>query len=144
VRVLGLDIGERRIGTALSDARRRIATPLGVLDARDLVEGPALPDLVEEYEIELVVVGLPMSLDGEEGPQAALVRKSGDELARRLRIPVEYQDERLSSAEAQRRMAEAGVSSREMKGKTDMLAAALILQSYLDAEVGSEDYDGTT
>jgi putative Holliday junction resolvase len=144
VRVLGLDIGERRVGTALSDAQRRIATPLNVLDVRDLLEGPALPDLVEEYEIERVVVGLPMSLDGEEGPQAALVRKSGDELARRLRIPVEYRDERLSSAEAKRRMAEAGVSSRDMRGKTDMLAAALILQSYLDAEAGSEDDDGTT
>ena len=143
MRVLGLDIGERRVGVALSDARRAIATPLKVVDAAELTQGRAFSQIAEEYEVELVVVGLPVGLDGCEGPQAAKVRETGDELARRLRLPVEYQDERLSSAEAERRMAEAGLSTRDMRGKTDMVAAALFLQSYLDAHATeTEDDDG--
>ena len=76
---------------------------------------------------------LPVSLDGIEGMQAARIREVGDELAGRLPVPVVYQDERLSSAEAGRRMAEAGLSEKERRGKVDMVAAALILQSYLDS-----------
>jgi putative Holliday junction resolvase len=141
VRLLGLDIGERRVGVALSDVRQRIATPLKVVDAKELAEGSALPDLIEEYEVERLVIGLPVGLSGDEGGQAVRVRGIGDELARRLRIEVVYHDERLSSAEAQARMAEAGVSSRDMKGTTDMLAATLILQSYLDERVARTEVD---
>jgi putative Holliday junction resolvase len=143
VRVLGLDIGERRVGVAVSDAGRTIATPVKVIDAPALTQGPTMDRLIEEYEIDLIVVGLPVGLDGGEGPQAGRVRELADDLARRLRIPVEHQDERLSSAEASRRMAEAGLSTRDMRGKTDMIAAALFLQSYLDRGAGRmEDDDG--
>lgn len=134
MRVLGLDIGEKRIGVAVSDPTGTVATPLVVLDAkRALGDGRDLVRLAEEYEAELAVIGLPLSMDGTEGPQAAAVRAAGTRLARFLRLPVEYYDERLSSAEAKRSMTAAGVSDRDKRGSIDMVAAALFLQSYLDA-----------
>ena len=134
MRVLGLDIGEKRIGVAVSDPTGTVATPLVVLDAkRALGDGRDLIRLAEEYEAELAVIGLPLSMDGTEGPQAAAVRAAGTRLARFLRLPVEYYDERLSSAEAKRSMTAAGVSDRDKRGSIDMVAAALFLQSYLDA-----------
>jgi len=134
MRVLGLDIGEKRIGVAVSDPSGTVATPLVVLDAkRVLGDGRDLVRIAEEYEAELAVIGLPRSMDGSEGPQAARVRAAGERLARFLRLPVEYYDERLSSAEARKSMTAAGVSDRDKRGSIDMVAAALFLQSYLDA-----------
>jgi len=134
VRVLGLDIGERRVGVALSDPEATMATPYRVLDSQDAMEGRALLDIVEEFEVTCVVVGLPLSLDGGFGPQAEKIRTVADRLAGRLPVPVVFHDERLSSAEAGRRMAESGMSEKERRGKVDMVAAALILQGYLDAQ----------
>lgn len=143
MRVLGLDIGEKRIGVAVSDPSGTVATPLVVLDAKPVLgDGGALVRLAEDYEVELVVVGLPRSLDGSEGPQADLVRAAGDRLARFLRLPVEYYDERLSSAEARRVMTSAGVSDRDKRGSVDMIAAALFLQSYLDSHRSSDTSRG--
>jgi len=134
MRVLGLDIGEKRIGVAVSDPSGTIATPLTVLDAvRVLGDGRELVRIAEDYEAELVVVGLPRSMDGSEGPQAARVRAAARRLAGFLRLPVEYCDERLSSVQAKRAMTDAGVSDRDKRGSVDMVAAALFLQSYLDA-----------
>lgn len=134
MRVLGLDIGQKRIGVAVSDPSGTVATPLAVLDAKSaLRDGGELVRLAEEYEIKLVVLGLPRSMDGSEGPQAADVRATGARLAHFLRLPIEYYDERLSSAEARRAMTSAGVSDRDKRGSVDMVAAALFLQSYLDA-----------
>ena len=134
MRVLGLDIGEKRIGVAISDPSGTVATPLVVLDAkRVLGDGRELVRIAEDYEAQLAVIGLPLSMDGSEGPQAASVRAVGERLARFLRLPVEYYDERLSSAEARRSMTAAGVSDRDKRGSIDMVAAALFLQSYLDA-----------
>lgn len=143
MRVLGLDIGEKRIGVAVSDPSGTVASPLVVLDAKPVLgDGGALVRLAEDYEVELVVVGLPRSLDGSEGPQADLVRAAGDRLARFLRLPVEYYDERLSSAEARRVMTSAGVSDRDKRGSVDMIAAALFLQSYLDSHRSSDTSRG--
>jgi putative Holliday junction resolvase len=135
--VLGLDIGSRRVGAAISDPQGRVATPHDVLDAKSVEDARALLELIEDWEIGLVVIGLPTSLDGVEGEQAVRVRVCGDTLASRLPVPVVYQDERMSSAEAKRRMSEAGLSEKEQRGKVDMVAAALILQSYLDAHQSS-------
>ena len=133
MRVLGLDIGEKRIGVAVSDPTGTVATPVVVLDAKSaLGDGRDLVRLAEDYEVELVVVGLPLSMDGSEGPQAARVRSAGARVAQFLRLPIEYYDERLSSAAARRSMTEAGVSDRDKRGSVDMVAAALFLQSYLD------------
>ncbi|MHB1324275.1 MAG: Holliday junction resolvase RuvX [Coriobacteriia bacterium] len=134
MRALGLDIGGARVGVAVSDPSGRIASPIAVLEARD----PArflreLGRLVEDYEIERLVLGLPLTLAGDEGPQAAEVREQGERLGATLGVPVEYHDERHSSAEARRAMQEAGVSEREQRGSLDKVAAAIVLQGWLDA-----------
>jgi putative Holliday junction resolvase len=134
VRILGLDIGEKRIGVAVSDPSGTVATPLAVIDARKaLGDGRELARLVVDYEAELLVAGLPLSLDGSEGPQAARVRSAAERLAKFVALPLEYADERLSSTSARRAMTEAGVSDRDKRGSIDMVAAAIFLQSYLDA-----------
>ena len=133
MRVIGLDIGEKRIGVAISDPSGTVATPLIVLDAaRVLGDGHELARVVDEYGAELAVAGLPFSLDGTEGAQAARVRAAGSRLAGFLPIPVVFHDERLSSTQASRAMSAGGATVREQRGSVDMVAAAIILQSYLD------------
>jgi putative Holliday junction resolvase len=142
VRVIGLDIGEKRIGVAVSDPSGKVATPLVVLDAaRVLGDGCDLERIVEEYEAALVVAGLPLSLDGTEGAQARRVRAASVRLAGFLREPIEFFDERLSSAQASRSMSAGGATSREQRGSVDMVAAAIILQSYLDAGRGEREME---
>lgn len=136
MRVLGLDIGERRIGVAVSDPQRRVASPLRVLDAAVLRDPRKLADIVSEYEIDLIVIGLPLSLDGGEGPQAKRIRSVGTRIADEVGVAIEYIDERLTSAEASRAMGRAGLSEKEKRGRVDMVAAALFLQSYLDRQAG--------
>ncbi len=117
---------------AVSDPERRVATPLCVLDASVLHDPRALATLASDYEVGGLVVGLPLSLDGTEGPQARHVREVGTRIAESLGMPVEFTDERLSSAEASRSMSAAGSSAKASRGKVDMVAAALFLQSFLD------------
>ena len=145
MRVVALDIGEKRIGVAVSDASGTIASPLKVLDAAAVMaDGRDLKRIVEDFEAELIVIGLPRSLDGTEGPQADRVRRAGERLARLVSVPVTYVDERLSSIEARRSMTEAGTSDRDKRGSIDMVAAALFLQTYLDASRGrAEASDGS-
>lgn len=131
MRVLGLDIGEKRIGVAVSDREGRVATPVKVLAAHDT---RALRSLIEEYGAGMVVAGLPLAMDGGEGVQARRVREFADALARDLPVPLRYFDERLTSVQARRAMSEAGVTDRGKRGKLDMLAASLMLQAYLDSE----------
>ena len=134
MRILGLDIGEKRIGVAVSDPSGRVATPLTVLDApQALRDGREMARLVSDYEVELLVAGLPLSLDGSEGPQAARVRSAAERLAGFVSLPLEFADERLSSSAARRAMTEAGVSDRQKRGSIDMVAASIFLQSFLDA-----------
>ncbi len=138
MRVLALDIGERRVGVAMSDAGATIASPLAVLDAAAVERIVPVADLVTEHEVGLVVIGLPLSLDGEEGPQARRVREVGDRLARGLPVPVVYHDERLSSAQAGRSMRAAGRTGRQARGTLDKVAAALFLQAFLDSGGANE------
>jgi putative Holliday junction resolvase len=134
VRSLALDIGERRIGVAVSDPTGSVATPLVVLDARRLAGDPApLRRLIEDYEPVQLVVGLPLTMAGEQGPQAALVKATVRRLIEPLGIPVVYHDERLSSTAANRAMAETGANEKARRGSVDMVAASLLLQSYLDS-----------
>jgi len=140
--VLALDIGEKRVGVAVSDPTGRIATPVRVMDASLLRDVSTVADLAEEHEADLVLVGLPLSLDGTEGPQARRVRTIGERLAQGLRVAVEYADERMSSREARRVLSEGGVSERNQRGRVDMLAATIFLQGYLDANQAC-DKDGT-
>jgi len=135
VRVLGLDIGEKRVGVALSDSSGRVATPLTVIDSSAAQKtGDELARIVSDYEVGLIVVGLPLTMDGEQGPQARRVLTLAGRITHRLGLPVVYVDERLSSAEAKRRMRDSGETERAMRGSVDMVAAALFLQTYLDEQ----------
>lgn len=140
MRVLGLDVGERRIGVAISDPDGRLAVPLQVLERRGVrQDAAALAELAARESAGRVVVGLPVSLSGEEGPQAQAVRRFGDVLAGALSIPVVYWDERLSTVEADRLLAAAGERARRRRGWRDAVAAALVLQAYLDAQRGRSE-----
>ena len=135
MRILGLDVGERRIGVAVADERARVALPVTVVERRELpADLDAIARLAEEQGAEAVVVGLPISLNGSLGPQAQAVKAFGQELAARLSVPIEYWDERLSTVEAQRRLASAGRKGPKAKARRDAAAAAIVLQSYLDAQ----------
>lgn len=133
MRLLGLDIGDRRIGVAVSDPQARVASPLAVLDASVVGKPEPLLELAAEYDISEAIVGLPLSLDGSEGQQAKRVRETGTRIGEILGVPVRFVDERLSSAEASKAMRAAGVSSRDQRGRLDMVAAAVFLQAYLDS-----------
>ncbi|MFU8891503.1 MAG: Holliday junction resolvase RuvX [Anaerosomatales bacterium] len=136
MRVLALDIGERRVGVALSDPGGTIASPLEVLDATGRLED-RVAAIVEEYGVGLIVAGLPLTLGGDEGPQASSVRTVAERIAGRLEVPLVYHDERLSSAQANRAMA-GGISSKQRRGTVDKVAAAIFLQSFLDAGGAAE------
>lgn len=139
MRALGLDIGSVRVGVAVSDPSGRIASPVAVLEAAVLARDPRpLVRIAEDYEAELLVVGLPLTLAGEEGPQAVEVRTIAGRLGIALGLPVEYWDERHSSAEARRVMRAAGLSEKEQRGSLDKVAAAVVLQGWLEARAHSE------
>lgn len=134
MRAFGLDIGARRIGVAVSDATGTLASPLTVLDAERVLRDPRpFLDLVEEYEPTCLVVGVPVTLAGERGAQAQQVAQTAEALAAAAGLPLEYWDERLSSVEARRAMRAAGLSDRKQRGARDKVAAALVLQGWLDA-----------
>lgn len=131
--LLGIDPGTRRIGVAISDAGRTIALPLDVVDRRADGWLKRLAEVAREREVAGIVVGLPARLDGSEGPEAAEARKLAGLLERRLGVPAVMADERFTSAAANRAMAAADVDSRRRRPLVDKVAAALMLQSYLDA-----------
>ncbi len=132
MRMIGLDIGEKRVGVAVSDPTARVATPLKVLDVMPSADLSALRRIVEDYEAELLVVGLPLTMAGEEGPQAVRIREAAAAIGTALALRVVFQDERLSSAEAKRVMTEAGLNEKQKRGSVDMVAASILLQAYLD------------
>ena len=138
MRYLGVDLGKKRTGLSISDATGLIARPLEVVaggaDAAAL--GRALRPIVEREEVEGLVLGLPRRMGGEEGPEAVHARAVGVHLARALGLPVEMWDERLSTVEATERLIEAGVSREDRRAVVDKVAAALILQAFLDAQRG--------
>jgi putative Holliday junction resolvase len=142
MKALALDIGEKRTGIASGDTDTRIALPVCVLNTHDILSGSAdFKRLVQEVEPEFLVVGLPVSLDAQENRQAQQVRKIAENIAKTLDLPLIYQDERLSSAQARRYFREAGYTEKEMRGRIDMVAASLILQTYLDACISDPSGD---
>lgn len=134
MRVLALDIGKTRCGIAISDPAERVASPLCVLPTREVLEcAPSFRRILEDWEPELILSGLPYTLSGEEGPQAADIRRDAAAIAKRCNLPLEFTDERLSSSQAKRSLREKGMTEKEMRGKIDMIAAGLFLQAWLDA-----------
>lgn len=131
-RVLGLDLGQARIGVAISDPDRRVAVPVGTVRTGAPADVKAIVALVEEHGVSEVVVGHPVHLSGRKGEAAEQAEEFARALEGVLGIPVRLQDERLSSVEAARRLTDAGVPGRERRDVVDQAAAVVILQAYLD------------
>jgi putative Holliday junction resolvase len=134
VRVLGLDLGTVRIGVAVSDSIGIIASPHSVIRRGEDhgADHAAIAAIVSELEVGRVVVGLPLSMDGSVGPAAEAALEEIDELGDRLAVPVEPYDERLTTVSAERSLREGGVRGRSRRDVIDKVAAAVILQSWLD------------
>ena len=130
-KLLGLDHGDKRFGIALSDAGKVIATPRLVVEGEDAL-WQTLDSLMSEEDIEAVVIGLPLNMDGSEGPRARKVIEFSRVLEEKTGLPVHFQDERLSSFEAESALSEAGVHGSRRKSRVDMVAAQIILQGYLN------------
>jgi putative holliday junction resolvase len=135
-RIVGLDHGTRRIGVAIGDTETGMAFAREAIQRRRLDHDLALVgELCTTEGVDRVVIGLPLNMDGSEGPQAELVRAFGERLAS-IGLAVDYEDERLSTWEAGERLAGAGRRTRRGSGELDSTAARVILQQYLDARHG--------
>lgn len=133
-RILALDIGDVRVGVAISDASQKIASPLCILEACDIkTNSKALRTVLEDWEPEYIVVGLPKSMDGTENSQASKIRDIANTVSANTGLEIVFVDERLSSMEAKTYMRECGISERDMRGKLDSIAASIFLQTYLDS-----------
>ena len=132
-RILGLDVGDRRIGVAISDPLHIIASPLSVIDRKiDSNYIGAIQKIIDEKEVEAVVVGLPLTMKGLESPQTEKVKKFNEELIQKINIPLYSIDERLSSVTAQNSLIQQGIKTGHNKGAIDQTAAAIFLQNYID------------
>lgn len=139
MRALALDIGEVRIGIAASDASGRVANPVKVLPAAEVLgHARTFRCILEDYEPDVLVCGRPQTMSGEDGPQAERIMAQARQIADACGLPLEFADERLSSSEAKRILREQGLREKQMRGKVDMIAASLFLQAWLDSH-GQDD-----
>lgn len=134
MRILALDHGTKRMGIAISDEMKMIATPLEFIPAEPFTDFLSrLKGLIREKEVELVLVGMPRNMDGSYGPAALKVQEFVTVLKDAIVVPIKTWDERLTSAQANRFLIQANVRRDQRKEKVDKTAAAILLQSYLDA-----------
>jgi len=132
MRYLAIDYGSKRSGLAVCDAGPKIASPLTVVRGQSKLL-IAIAEVIENHRIGALVVGLPLNMDGSEGPQAKLVRRFAEKLKKRFALPVYFQDERLTSFAAAEKLAPANLTNRQTKKRLDAVAAAEILRAFLDA-----------
>jgi putative Holliday junction resolvase len=131
VKILAIDYGLKRTGLAVCDPSQTICSPLAVLDStKDIIS--RLAEIIIEQNIEAVVIGLPLNMDGTEGPQAKKVRHFADKLKNAIDLPIHFQDERLTSFGADEKLDMADLSVSRKKKLHDAVAAADILQNFLD------------
>jgi putative Holliday junction resolvase len=134
-RVLGLDVGDRRIGLALSDSGGILASPLTVIEhTTELQDIEAILMIAQERGAERIIVGLPRLMNGDIGPQAQKVQAFAEALRSHTQIPIEYRDERLTTVTAQRLKQETGSRKKNRNIRYDAMAAAVILQDYLEEQ----------
>lgn len=131
-RILGLDYGERRVGVALSDETKTLASGRGVFSRDRIVE--AIGKLIAENDVDVVVLGFPFNMDGTGSHMASRVAEFGEFLKVRFSVPVEYMDERLTSVVAEAALREQNIRAERRKQLIDEMSAILILQSYLDSK----------
>ncbi len=133
-RLLGLDVGGKRIGVAISDEGQILSSPWGLVEqgTRSIAE---IGRIARETGAIAIVAGLPTGMSGREGAQAAETRRFAVEVEQELGLPLSYWDERLTSSQAERMLIDAGMSRKERRGEIDALAASLMLQNYLDSRM---------
>ncbi len=138
MRLIGLDYGRRTVGVAVSDPLGLTAQPLETIVRKEehtLRRTLArLEELCRVYEVERIVLGLPLNMDDSEGERAALTRAFGEKLVQRTGLPLSYEDERLTTLEAEEVLRAAGLPKKEWKKHLDQMAASLILRSYMEKE----------
>jgi len=136
MRFLAIDLGDKRTGLAVGDDESRLVSPAGTLEAPlnpgDQLLG-RLHKAIDEHGPDALVIGLPLNMDGSEGQRATLVRAFGARVGESVRLPIHYQDERLTSADADWAMARSGLTHKQKKARRDALAAAAILRDFLAA-----------
>ncbi|MCA9311354.1 MAG: Holliday junction resolvase RuvX [Phycisphaerales bacterium] len=136
MRFLALDIGGRRTGVAVGDTELGVAAPVAVIEIPLEAQARLLAEVdreIDEHGPDALVVGLPLNMDGSEGPAAAAIRAFGGALQSHTRLAVHFHDERLTSAAADERMARTGLTHRQKKARRDAIAAAEILGGFLKA-----------
>lgn len=134
MRSLGLDVGDRRIGVAISDPGQILASPLTtIVREDDDIAVAKIVEIVNKYEAQRIIIGLPYSLDGNIGKQANKVKTFAEKLSKCTEAIVEFRDERLSTVAVDHLLIEAGIKSQKRKDRRDAAAAAFILQGYLDS-----------
>lgn len=139
MRIMALDIGDVRTGIAVSDATGIMASPVCVLPTSEVVaSAKSFQRVLEDWEPDRFLFGLPLSLDGTEGAQAAHIRQLAADIQKKSGLPGDFADERLSSKEAKRELRQMGYDEKHMRGKVDMVAAAVFLQTWLDAHGGQD------
>lgn len=132
-RLLGLDVGTKTIGLALSDVTRSIATPYDTIRrTKFTIDAKALASIVDDMEVGALIIGLPINLDGSEGPRAQSTRAFARNLGNHIAVPMAFWDERLSTAAVERHLIEADASRKRRAEVVDRMAAAYILQGALD------------
>lgn len=136
LRALGIDFGSRRIGLALSDSAGTLATPYEVVhrSGDERRDHEQIRRLGEEAEVSVIVVGLPLSLDGSEGPAARMTREEVARLAKVVAVPIETFDERLTTVSAERNLQAQDVRGKARRRVVDKVAASVMLQAWLDAQ----------
>ena len=139
--MLAVDIGERRVGLALAEPGRALVEGLPTVDRKTL-KGTLVDEIrriAAERAVDRIVLGIPLSMDGSEGPAARLAREFEAELAAALEVPVEEWDERLSTEAARTRLRQIGYSEREMRSRLDQLSAVLMLEGWLRARTLADE-----
>src|SRR6266581_3433275 len=137
MRVMALDVGDKTIGVAISDALLLTAQPRPTLRRKDLPSDlEKLRRLADENEVHQVIVGQPLHMDGRESPQSQKVARFAEELHKVLDLPIVFWDERLTSFEAEQHLEEMGLNWRQRREHVDKMAAMIILQNYLDSRPG--------
>ncbi len=142
-RLMGLDLGTKTIGVAISDGLRLTATPLETIKRKKFtIDADRICEIISENQIAGIILGLPLNMDGSEGAQAKRVRKYAERLRRRLGLPLVYQDERLSSFVADQILA-TRARKKDRRAANDAIAAAAILQEFLEGTKFSLGREGT-
>lgn len=142
MRVLALDIGQKRVGLAVSDASGSVALPLCVLPYHEVIAHSRPFRLVfEDYDIDQIVVGKPTTLTGEKNAQVMFIEESAQMIQKNTQLPIAFVDERYSSKQAKTILREAGLSEKKMRGKLDCVAASIFLQTWLDAAKNQRNQD---